>query len=95
MSAWFEGVTPEQFRADFNFYDAEHHGYRSISGPGIGIQPRLELGEVRSDGDLRIIPVFMDYGSGEDRRMELTIRISPDQKSYQFVSWLPAESQNI
>ena len=42
MSAWFEGVTPEQFRADSNFYDAEHHGYRSISGPGIGIQPRLE-----------------------------------------------------
>ena len=26
MSAWFEGVTPEQFRADSNFYDAEHHG---------------------------------------------------------------------
>ncbi|MEI3580277.1 MAG: hypothetical protein V8Q30_10030 [Acutalibacteraceae bacterium] len=50
---------------------------------------------MRSDGDLRIIPVFMDYESGEDRRMELTIRISPDQKSYQFVSWLPAESQNI
>ena len=95
VSAWFEGVTPEQFRADSNFYDAEHHGYRSISGPGIGIQPRLELGEVRSDGDLRIIPVFMDYESGEDRRMELTIRISPDQKSYQFVSWLPVESQNI
>lgn len=42
MSAWFEGVTPEQFRADSNFYDAEHHGYRSISGPGIGIQPRLD-----------------------------------------------------
>ena len=42
-----------------------------------------------------MLPVFMDYESGEDRRMELTIRISPDQKSYQFVSWLPAESQNI
>ena len=95
MTAWFEGVTPDQFRADANFYDAEHHGYRTITGPGIGEQPRLELGEVRPDGDLRVIPVYMDFESGADRRMELTIRLSPDQKSYQFVSWLPAQSQNI
>ena len=32
--AEFEGVTPEQFRADSNFYDAEHHGYRSTSYSG-------------------------------------------------------------
>lgn len=89
MAAWFEGVTPEQFRADSSFYDAEHHGYRTLSGPGIGELPRLELGEVRAEGDLRTIPVFMDYASGADRRMELTIRITPDQKSYRFVSWLP------
>lgn len=95
MAAWFEGVTPEQFRADSSFYDAEHHGYRTLSGPGIGELPRLELGEVRAEGDLRTIPVFMDYASGADRRMELTIRITPDQKSYRFVSWLPAESQKL
>ena len=95
LSLYFEGVDPQLLRSDPACYSAEYKGYHLGGAPGIGECPLLQLGEVRSEDDLRILPVYLDYESAADRRMELTIRIAPDRKSYQFVSWLPAQGQSL
>ena len=91
LMQYFE-VTPEQLRSDPSVYLAKYRGYQRPAGPGLGERPALILGAARSEGQDRIIPVSWLNADGTESRMELTIRIAGDGRSYRFQSWLPVSS---